>query len=42
MVGNDYTDKLICMGYAERESEKGGNNDDFNYFYRAASYADAV
>jgi len=26
MVGNDYTDKLICRGYAERE----GSNDDFD------------
>jgi len=27
MLCNDYTDKLICRGYAERE----GSNDDFNY-----------
>jgi len=26
MVGNEYTDKLICRGYTERE----GSNDDFD------------
>jgi len=30
MVGNDYTDNRICRGHAERESERGGYNDDFN------------
>ena len=30
MVGNDYTDKLICRGHAEREMERGGNNNDFD------------
>jgi len=33
MVGDHYTDKLICRahrGYAERESERGSNIDDFN------------
>jgi len=30
MVGNDYTDKVIGRGYAEWDSERGDNNDDFN------------
>ena len=30
MVGNDYTDNYIRSGYAEQESERRSNKDDFN------------
>jgi len=32
MVGNDHTDRLIGL-WRSTLSERGGNNDDFYYFY---------